>query len=173
VSERAKRDRILVSACLLGARVRYDATAKTLADAILERWRREGRLVALCPEVQAGLPTPRPPVEILGKAGGEGVIAGRARVVEKTGVDVTEAFLRGAEIALGVARAQRCRFALLTEGSPSCGSAFIYDGSFGGVKTNGHGVTAALLEAHGVRVFAPDGIEALDHLILAAEGSQE
>ncbi|MEV1205037.1 DUF523 domain-containing protein, partial [Microbispora rosea] len=45
-------ERILVSACLLGSRVRYDGGAKTSDDDLLARWRAEGRLVRFCPEVE-------------------------------------------------------------------------------------------------------------------------
>lgn len=43
--------------------------------------------------------------------------------------------------------------AVLKDGSPSCGSARIYDGSFSGEAKEGFGVTTALLERHGIRVF--------------------
>ncbi|MBF8193574.1 DUF523 domain-containing protein, partial [Nonomuraea sp. K274] len=47
-------ERILVSACLMGRRVRYDGGAKTSADARLAAWRAEERLVPFCPEVEGG-----------------------------------------------------------------------------------------------------------------------
>jgi uncharacterized protein YbbK (DUF523 family) len=50
------------------------------------------------------------------------------------------------------------RIALLKDGSPSCGSLRIHDGMFRGRVTPGAGVTAALLEAHGIRVFGEDRI---------------
>ncbi|MGO8352268.1 DUF523 domain-containing protein, partial [Rhizobium johnstonii] len=46
------------------------------------------------------------------------------------------------------------RYALLIDGSPSCGSGFIYDGTFSGRKHAGNGVTAAALKADGVEVFS-------------------
>ena len=46
------------------------------------------------------------------------------------------------------------RLAILKEGSPSCGSGYIYDGSFTGIKKPGKGVAAALLEENGIRVFS-------------------
>jgi uncharacterized protein YbbK (DUF523 family) len=49
---------------------------------------------------------------------------------------------------------------VLKDGSPSCGSSSIYDGTFSGTRAAGHGVTAALLEAHGVRVFGDTAIDA-------------
>lgn len=151
-------ERILVSACLLGSRVRYDGGAKTSGDAMLARWRAEGRLVRFCPEVEGGLPVPRPPAEIEGGAGGAAVLAGAARILTPDGDDVTGAFLSGAQQALAVATSFGARMAILKEGSPSCGSPRIHDGTFRGRTTPGQGVTAALLEANGIRVFGEDRI---------------
>ncbi|MBO3748277.1 DUF523 domain-containing protein [Streptosporangiaceae bacterium NEAU-GS5] len=151
-------ERILVSACLLGSRVRYDGRAKTSADATLARWREEGRLVPFCPEVEGGLAVPRPPAEIEGGVGGAAVIAGAARILTPDGVDVTRHFLAGAQQALAVAQSFGVRLAILKEGSPSCGSLRIYDGTFRGAITPGKGVTAALLELNGIRVFNEDRI---------------
>lgn len=122
-------ERILVSACLLGSRVRYDGGAKTSDDELLARWRAEGRLVRFCPEVEGGLPVPRPPAEIEGGAGGAAVLAGEARILTPEGDDVTAAFVSGARQALAVAQSRGVRVAILKEGSPSCGSLRIYDGS--------------------------------------------
>lgn len=146
-------EKLLISACLLGQPVRYDGGAKTLDDPTLERWRRQGRLVAACPEVQAGLSTPRAPAEIQG-GGGAGVWDGTARVIARDGEDVSQAFLSGAEQALALCQRHDIRIAILTEASPSCGSSALYDGSFTGHRVPGQGVTAALLERHGVRVFS-------------------
>jgi uncharacterized protein YbbK (DUF523 family) len=155
-------ERVLVSACLLGRPVRYDGRAKRSGDAVLARWQAEGRAVPFCPEVAAGLPTPRPPAEIEAGADGVAVLTGTARIVEQDGTDVTEAYRRGALLALEAAAAAGCRFAVLTDGSPSCGSSFIYDGSFAGRRHPGQGVAAALLAAQGIEVVSEAGIEALD-----------
>ncbi|SEM55028.1 DUF523 domain-containing protein [Nonomuraea pusilla] len=152
-------ERILVSACLMGRRVRYDGGAKTSGDARLARWREEGRLVPFCPEVAGGLPVPRPAAEIEPGASGADVLAGAARVLAADGSDVTAEFVRGARAALDAARAAGARLAVLKEGSPSCGSLTIYDGTFGGRRVAGHGVTTALLEQHGIRVFSEDHLD--------------
>lgn len=153
--------RILVSACLMGHAVRYDGAAKPLRHPAIDRWRREGRLVAICPEMSAGMPVPRPPAEIKDGGTGADVLAGKARVLEKTGGDVTAEFRRAAENALALARETNCRFALLIDGSPSCGSGFIYDGRFTGTRVAGEGATAALLRANGIAVYSEREIEAL------------
>ena len=152
---------ILVSACLLGQPVRYDGKGKPLFHPLLERWKAENRLVAFCPEMAAGMPVPRLPAEIADGCSGEAVLDGAARVVDIAGGDVTAEFLLAAEQAFDRARTNGCRHALLIDGSPSCGSIAIYDGSFSGVKRPGSGVTAALLRRNGIAVFAPPEIEKL------------
>lgn len=143
--------RILVSSCLLGARVRYDGRAKTSDSQILARWRAEGRLVPFCPEVAGGLAVPRPAAEIVDGA-----------VLTSDGLDVTEFFVRGAWLALEAARANNVRMAILKEGSPSCGSNRIADGTFTKRQIPGAGLTARLLRQNGIRVFSEDELPAAD-----------
>lgn len=146
--------RILVSACLLGQPVRYNGKGLSLEHTLLTHWQTEGRLVPLCPEVAAGFPTPRPPAEIAPGASAEDVLSGQAEITEDTGADVTEAFRNGAAIAVATAQSHGCRYALLTDGSPSCGSSFIYSGHHDGTHRPGQGVVTAALRAAGVAVFA-------------------
>jgi uncharacterized protein YbbK (DUF523 family) len=157
----AAMDKILISACLMGQPVRYDGKGKPLAHPLIEKWAREGRLVSFCPELAGGFSAPRPAAEIAALGDGDAVLSGGARVVEINGGDVTDLFIAGARQALEKARACGCRFALLIDGSPSCGSDFIYDGSFSGARHKGRGVTAALLSDNGVQVFSPAAIHAL------------
>jgi uncharacterized protein YbbK (DUF523 family) len=159
--------RILVSACLLGRPVRYNGSAKPFIHPALARWQAEDRVVSICPELTAGFSVPRPPAEIRASRSGEDVLTGAARVIEQGGADVTALYLTGARAALALARTENCRFALLIDGSPSCGSSFIHNGDFDGAIHNGSGVTAALLRAHGIEVFAPAEIERLELMIEA------
>lgn len=145
-------EKILVSRCLLGHRVRYDGGASGPFD-LLEQWIEEGRVVPLCPEVAGGLPTPRAAAEIPGGQGGE-VLDGIAVVITTDGEDVSAQFLEGARQALKLVQKHGIRVAVLKANSPSCGNLLTYDGSFSGVKVSGEGVTAALLKRHGVRVFS-------------------
>ncbi|WP_251976385.1 DUF523 domain-containing protein [Salinicola avicenniae] len=152
--------KILISACLLGEAVRYDGSHKRVEHAAICRWRDEGRLVPLCPEVAAGLPTPRAAAEIR-HGDGAAVIAGDAAVFDEAGKDCSVAFLEGAWLAVETARRHGCQVALLTEFSPSCGSRAIYDGRFRGERVAGQGVVTAALEAEGVDVYSQYEIEAL------------
>jgi uncharacterized protein YbbK (DUF523 family) len=165
-------ERVLVSACLLGCRVRYSGSGARSGDPVLERWLREGRVVVLCPEVAGGLPVPRPPAEIRGGDGGA-VLDGAARVVDRRGGDVTRHFLAGARLALRAARASGARVAVLKERSPSCGAGRIYDGSFTGSLREGAGVTAALLERSGVRVFGEGEVAEADRYLRGLEREGE
>ena len=156
-------EKILVSACLLGAKVRYHGGDASSPHPALRRWLEEGRLVTACPEVDAGLGTPRAPAEITGPGTGRGVIARAAFVRTSAGADLTDRFLAGASLALEAARHHGVRIAILKEGSPSCGSSFVYDGTFAGTRTAGVGVTAALLEKNGIRVFSEAEIDQAEH----------
>ena len=164
------RSRILVSACLLGERVRYNGADATSSSAILARWLAEGRVVPFCPEVAGGLGVPREAAEIQG-ASGHAVLEGSARVVTVGGVDVTRQFLDGAQAALERATREGVRMAVLKEGSPSCGSGFVYDGSFSAIRRAAPGVTAALLEREGIRVFSEQQLEAAAEHLDRLEGS--
>jgi uncharacterized protein YbbK (DUF523 family) len=62
------------------------------------------------------------------------VLDGVARVIEAGGKDVTPLFVAGAPAALELARAYCIRIAVLTDGSPSCGTSYLCDGTFGGGK---------------------------------------
>ncbi|UUE46652.1 DUF523 domain-containing protein [Pectobacterium aroidearum] len=152
---------ILISACLSGFPVRYNGTEKKSVGGYLAQWRQQKRLITFCPELAAGLSTPRPSAEIIPATGGNSVITAGAKVVEATGADVTERYILGAWLALQMAQQHNCRFALLTEGSPSCGSRVIYSGRFDGSQTAGSGVTAELLRRHGIDVFSDREIEQL------------
>ncbi len=161
---RASRSCILVSACLLGEPVRYDGCAKPVNHPLLEKWRQCGLLVPVCPELLGGLGVPRGRAQIVGGTGKD-VLMGHARVVTERGEDVTEAFVRGARAARTLAEKEGCAFALLKEKSPSCGVHRIYDGTFSDRLRPGMGVSAAMLEAAGLRVFSEEEIDDLAALL--------
>lgn len=146
-------NKILVSACLMGFKVRYDGSEKAQMTEQLQRWHEEQRLVIHCPELAAGLPIPRPPAEIV-STDDQDVMQTQIRIHEITGQDVTEHYQLAAWLALRTAQESGCTAALLTDGSPTCGSQFIYDGSFSGQRKSGMGVAASLLTEHGIAVFS-------------------
>ena len=133
--------KLIISACLLGEPCRYDGKSKPCEE--VEKLRGKYLFLPVCPECAGGLPTPRPPAEL--QADG--------RVVNREGSDVTEAYHRGAESVLALARREGCTLALLKEKSPSCGKGRIYDGSFSSTLIPGNGVCAALLIENGIEVL--------------------
>lgn len=163
------KHKILLSACLAGHPVRYNGTDKSYTANLLQQWRDEGRLVTHCPELAAGLETPRLSAEMVNGQGIE-VLSGRAQVVESDGRDVTQPYVLAAWLALKAAQSHGCRFAILTDGSPTCGSQNVYNGAFSGVKVPGEGVAAALLRQHGVEVFSEFQLEALKKRLDEVEG---
>jgi len=164
-------NKLLVSACLLGDPVRYDGKSKSLHHTGLAALVEQGRIIGYCPEVAGGLPIPRNAAEIQ-MGDGVAVISGQAKVITRDGSDVTRYFLSGANQALALCRQHDVRIAVLTESSPSCGSSSIYDGSFSRHAIPGSGVTAALLEQHGIRVFNQHELdEALSQL--QTEGAEQ
>ncbi len=102
---------MVVSACLLGEKTRYDggdrytpaAVDPVLADARV-------RVLPLCPEILGGMGCPRPAVWFVG-----------ATVRDATGRDHTAAITAGADRAGALAAAAGATRALLKERSPSCG----------------------------------------------------
>ena len=142
------KEKLLISACLLGIGCRYDGgrVKKVDVDALRERY----DLVPVCPEIYGGLSTPRTPSERVGD-----------RVVMKDGRDVTENFLRGMQSTLDIAEAAGARLALLKARSPSCGKGEIYDGSFTGRLTAGDGFTTEHLLSRDITVYTEEEIDKL------------
>lgn len=140
---------ILVSACLLGENCKYSGGNNRREE--ICRFLEGKDYIPFCPEQAGGLPTPRPPCECRD-----------GRVVSSAGEDVTRAFLRGAERAMEVCRDHGVTLAILKQGSPSCGSRYIYDGTFSGKKIPGQGVTAQLLEEQGIPVIGEEEIPVQD-----------
>ena len=135
----------IVSACLAGYRCRYDG--KTVPNEEIVALMKRGEAIPVCPEMLGGLPCPRIPSERS---------ADGTRVVSRDGGDVTEAFRRGADETLRLARLYGCDRAILKARSPSCGCGLIYDGTFSGTLREGDGVAAALLRENGITVTVKD-----------------
>jgi uncharacterized protein YbbK (DUF523 family) len=91
------------------------------------------------------------------------------RVVTEDGADMTAAFTEGAERALRFAAEHDVAFAILKDGSPSCGVDLIHDGTFTGRKIPGRGVATELLAAAGYSVFSEHDIAAAAELLSEIE----
>ena len=156
--------KILVSGCLNGLPIRFNSTNVSVESEIWDRWESEGRLVSFCPELAAGFPVPRAPAEIVGSTAAM-VLQGRGRVEEDNGTDVTDKFVEGAKLAAQRAISEGCVMAVLTDGSPSCGTSYTYDGTFTGGTVKGMGVTAQILHDQGLRVFDENRIDEADRYL--------
>ena len=108
----------LVSSCLLGLKTRYDG--KVFPSESCRKVIAGGICIPVCPEQLGGLPTPRGAADLV-DGDGHDVLAGKARVVTRDGLDVTENFILGANQVLEVARQQEISKVFLKAGSPSCG----------------------------------------------------
>lgn len=152
--------KILVSACLYGECTKYDGGNNILKHPLFLKWKNMGELVPVCPEMLGGLPCPRKASELCGD-----------RVINTEGEDVTAMFGKGAEDTLRIARENNVIFAILKQGSPSCGCKKIYDGTFSGNKISGMGVAARLLTDNGIVVFDENDM-ALANLLYTHSGKK-
>ena len=137
---------ILVSACLFGMSCKYDG-GNNLSEKVREL-KDDYTLILVCPEQLGGLDTPRLPSEIQLDADDN------RRVINKDGEDVTDAFVKGSEIALNIAKVHECKLAIMKENSPSCGVHKIYDGTFSGQLIDGSGISSQLLMDNGIKVIS-------------------
>ena len=142
------KEKLLISACLLGRNCKYNGGNNYVPR--VEELKERFDLVPVCPECSGGLPIPRSPSERVGE-----------KVLSKTGADVTAAFQRGAAEALAAAQREGVPRAVLKERSPSCGCGSIYDGTFTGAVVPGNGLAAELLLRHGVEIFGESRLEEL------------
>ncbi len=109
----------------------------------------------MCPEVLGGLPVPRTPCEITADG-----------VYDKNGTNRTQAFEKGAEKALAMARKACVRTAVLKARSPSCGAGCVYDGTFSHTLRQGDGVFASLLRKAGIAVLTEENFREADPAML-------
>ncbi len=150
---REEREPVLVSACLLGMNCRYDGDSNLDSPLIEQLAAERAVAVPFCPEERGGLSTPRPAAWIE-RAGAGAVLDGSSSVVTGEGVDVTEAFVNGAQAALTACEENGIRRAFLKERSPSCG---VCQTHVNGQLVDGPGVTAECLKRAGIEVRGVEG----------------
>lgn len=132
--------KVAVSACLLGENCKYNGGNnynKKLVN-FVEHY----EVIAMCPEVLGGLPTPRLPAEIV-----------NGLVKQENGKSVDDEFKKGAKKALDTVKKNKVDLVILQSRSPSCGVNNIYDGSFTGKLIEGKGVFARILEENNIEVI--------------------
>jgi len=145
--------KILVSACLLGCKTRYDGKS-TPCEKVLEL-AKDNVLIPICPEQMGGMTTPRTPSERQRKEDGSlKSIEEERAIITKDGKDVTAEYAAGVDVTLQIAKLNNVDYAILKSCSPSCGIGSIYDGSFTGAKAEGDGITAETLKKAGFKVIS-------------------
>lgn len=135
----------LCSACLLGINCRYDGSNNKNEKLI--KLAQAEIIIPICPEQLGGLATPRPPAEKVEDS-----------ILTNSGADVSEAFRKGAEEALKIAKFFGVKEAILKQRSPSCGNGQIYNGTFSGKIINGDGVTTKLLKDNDIKVISEEDL---------------
>ncbi len=141
--------RVVVSACLIGIRCRYDGKSAKVPHLLKKL---EGKIVIpLCPEQMGGLPTPREESVIV-RGTALDVLSGKGKVITKSGKDVTKNFIRGAKESYKIAKLLGIRKAYFKDHSPSCGVKRIFSAE--GKLIEGNGVTASLFSLNGIEVIS-------------------
>ena len=148
-----KKQKLLISSCLLGELVKYNGSHNSFDETIIKKLKTKYELFAVCPEVDGGLPIPRVPCEIISFS--------PLKVLNKNGEDKTVEFVKGAQIALEICKRNSIQKALMKENSPSCSNSKVNDGSFSKVRVDGLGVCVELLEDHGIKVYNEKQIDKL------------
>lgn len=143
--------KIMVSACLLGDNVKYDGTNNQNNELI--EFLKDYEIIKVCPEVMGSLSIPRAPAEIRND-----------KIINQKGVDVTKEYTIGAKKTLEIAKDNDIKIAILKKNSPSCGSNYIYNGTFSHTLTNGDGITTRLLKENGIKVFNEDDYYKINEL---------
>lgn len=138
--------RVLVSACIMGDRCKYNGQSNRNELAI--EYLRDKDAVKICPEMLAGMGIPRPCAEIV-----EGI------VMDEHGENVDDTYRRAVELALKTIENQPFDLVILQSRSPTCGVNEVYDGSFTGRLVPGSGLFAKALKDAGYRILDVSDLE--------------
>lgn len=136
-------EKLLISACLFGENVRYDAKNNLIEN--LDKLREKYELYSFCPEVASGMVIPRVPSEITN--------FNPLKITNEFGIDTTDFFTDGAIQTLHICQKYDIKIALLKSKSPSCGTKEVYDGNFTKTLIKGQGITANLLAQHNIKLY--------------------
>lgn len=146
--------RIGVSSCLLGAKCNFNGN-DLLSDFVKNLEAHEQvEMVSFCPE-DFTFGSPRPNLRIVNGDGFD-VLDGKASVIDEHGKDITKEQIVGAEKFLHQLVKSQVKYAILMDGSPSCGSNVLLkeEGWPRGGFKRGVGVAAALLRRNEITVFS-------------------
>ncbi len=145
----SNKQKVFISACLTGQNVKYNGKNNKIPN--IEKLRERFELIPFCPEVEGGLPTPRPPSEI--------VSVKPPKIVNQKGEDVTAFFIKGARKALKICIKEGIKKAILKANSPSCGKNRVYDGTFSSRLIEGEGITAKIFKKNDIDILDESDLE--------------
>lgn len=137
--------KILVSACLLGENCKYNG-GNNFSPAVA-KFVKGREVLAICPEMIAGMGCPRTPMEIV-----DGVL------MDQNGKNVDAAMRKAVAQTLEQIGREEIQCAILQSRSPTCGVNQIYDGSFSGKRISGSGIFAQALKNAGYQVIDAEDI---------------
>ena len=132
--------KIAVSACLMGENCKYNG-GNNLNQRVID-FIGEKEYIKICPEVLAGLGTPRVPIEIV-----------NGEVISRDGVNVDKEIREAVEKILAMLKKEEIECVILKSRSPTCGVKEVYDGTFSGRLIKGEGTLAEALRKAGYRVI--------------------
>jgi uncharacterized protein YbbK (DUF523 family) len=156
-SNRIEQPKVGISACLTGEHVRYDGGHKLhhLINEQLSPWL---NLIVFCPEAQAGLGTPRPPVKLVqtGEQADSKHQLISALGVEDPALDVTHALTNTSQAFAQATGAELTAY-IVKSRSPSCGegSTPLFDENDGQIATT-DGLFVAQLKAYQPQLLIAD-----------------
>ena len=137
--------KIVVSACLIGRNCKYNG-GNNYNENLVEMLK-DKDIIEVCPEVAAGMPVPRPAVEIF-----------NGRVIRADGSDWDEVYRKGVEAVMKQLEDEDIEYAVLQSRSPTCGVKQIYDGTFSKTRVDGQGLLARALSKRGIALFDVEDI---------------
>lgn len=158
---------IFVCSCLLGDKTKYNGSSN--ANDLLMDYNFYGCFLSGCPECSGKLPIPRHRMEIEQGATAEDVLAGRAKVLNVDGQDVTKNVISGCQTMLSMLKTYSVKYAFLKDGSPTCGVREVHDGTFSRTKIPGCGVFAELLKQNGIKLYSEKDVSVRLLELLIAE----
>ena len=132
--------KILVSACLLGENCKYSG-GNNYSAAVAE-FVKDKEVLAICPEMMAGMGCPRTPIEIVDDV-----------LMDRDGNNVDGAMRKAVADAMELIRKEEIKYAVLQSRSPTCGVNQVYDGSFSGKLISGSGIFAQALKDAGCQTI--------------------
>ena len=147
------KESIIISACLLGPKCRYDGGNSQISE--LDHLDLD--FIPVCPEEAGELGIPRPPAELTEFA--KDVVEGRGKIINKNGDNVTQQFLDGSKKEISKLKSSNAQIAILKSRSPSCGYGQVYEGTFTGNLCKGNGIFSQICEDEGVKVISSDHID--------------